>query len=48
MNSTVHGLRAEKVVLPNESEAEIQQLMDAWTTHYRPTSPGRQAWSTAP
>src|SRR5690242_7272656 len=43
MNSTVHGLRAEKVVLPNESEQEIQQLMDDWTTHYRPSSPGRQA-----
>jgi hypothetical protein len=42
MNSTVHGLRAFKVVLPNESEQEIQQLMDDWTTHYRATSPGRR------
>jgi hypothetical protein len=43
MNSTVHALRATKVVLPNESEEEIQQLMDDWTTHYRATSPGRRA-----
>jgi hypothetical protein len=43
MNSTVHGLRASKVVLPNESEQEIQTLMDEWTEHYRPTSPGRRA-----
>jgi hypothetical protein len=42
MNSTVHGLTATKVVLPNESEAEVQQLMDDWTTHYRATSPGRR------
>jgi hypothetical protein len=42
MNSTVHGLRAFTVVLPNESEEEIQQLMDDWTTHYRATSPGRR------
>jgi hypothetical protein len=42
LNSTVHGLTATKVVLPNESEAEIQQLMDDWTTHYRATSPGRR------
>jgi hypothetical protein len=43
MGSTVHGLTATKVVLPNESEAEIQELMDDWTAHYRASSPGRRA-----
>src|SRR6516165_8647266 len=43
MNSTVHGLRATKVILPNESPAEIQALMDDWTNHYQPTTPGRRA-----
>jgi hypothetical protein len=42
MNSTVHGLTATKVILPNESEEEIQTLMDEWTDHYRATSPGRR------
>jgi hypothetical protein len=43
MNSTVHGLRATKVILPNESPAEIQALIDDWTNHYQPTTPGRRA-----
>jgi hypothetical protein len=43
LNSTVHGLTATKVILPNESEGEIQQLMDDWTTYYRATAPGRRA-----
>jgi hypothetical protein len=43
MGSTVHGLRASKVVLPNESAEELQKLADDWTDHYRPQSPGRRA-----
>ena len=39
MNSLRHGLRAKRVVLPNEDAAQFQQLCDDLQAEWQPQTP---------
>jgi hypothetical protein len=43
-NAIKHGGRAETLVLPNESPADVQALFDQWDGFYQPRSPAEAAY----
>jgi hypothetical protein len=43
-NAMKHGGRAETLVLPNESPADVQALFDQWDGFYQPRSPAEAAY----
>jgi hypothetical protein len=43
MNSCIHGLRSEKLTLPNEPADWVDALAGEWESYYQPQSPGRRA-----
>jgi hypothetical protein len=43
MNAFKHGMRGQKLELPDEPAGWIEGLAQEWTEHYQPASPGRRA-----